>query len=104
RLHWPPPGVAAAQPGRLLRRPSVGPGEVWPERPVVAMRLCITACHGEETFGPVVSVYPFVEEQEAVRLANATPYGLNASVWTRDLARGRRIAARIRAGTVNVNE
>ncbi|RJL23606.1 succinic semialdehyde dehydrogenase [Bailinhaonella thermotolerans] len=58
----------------------------------------------DETFGPVVSVYRFKDEDEAIRLANDTPYGLNASVWTRDLARGRRLGSRIKAGTVNVNE
>ncbi|PHQ48795.1 succinic semialdehyde dehydrogenase [Streptomyces cinnamoneus] len=58
----------------------------------------------EETFGPVVSVYRFDDEDEAVRRANATPYGLNASVWTTDGRRGRALAARLDAGTVNVNE
>ncbi|KOG85055.1 succinic semialdehyde dehydrogenase [Streptomyces varsoviensis] len=58
----------------------------------------------EETFGPVVSVYRFTDEKEAVRRANATPYGLNASVWSKDGRRGRAVAARLRAGTVNVNE
>ncbi|WP_408638294.1 succinic semialdehyde dehydrogenase [Rubrobacter xylanophilus] len=58
----------------------------------------------QETFGPVVSVFPFRTPEEAVRLANATPYGLNASVWTRDLRRGAEVARRIEAGTVNINE
>ncbi len=58
----------------------------------------------EETFGPVVSVYRFTDEDEAVARANATPYGLNSSVWTKDGRRGRAVAARLRTGTVNVNE
>ena len=60
--------------------------------------------HDEETFGPVVAVYPFDDEGDAVARANATRYGLNASVWTRDGRRGVRVAARLQAGTVNVNE
>ncbi|OKI09972.1 succinic semialdehyde dehydrogenase [Streptomyces sp. CB02923] len=58
----------------------------------------------EETFGPVVSVYRFSDEDDAVARANATPYGLNSSVWTKDGRRGRAVAARLRTGTVNVNE
>ncbi len=59
---------------------------------------------GEETFGPVVSVYSFGDEEEAVRLANASSYGLSASIWTRSSRRGVRLARRIQAGSVNVNE
>ena len=62
------------------------------------------ACRDEETFGPVVALYRVASDDEAVRLANDTEYGLNASVWTRDVRRGREIAARIQAGTVNVND
>jgi acyl-CoA reductase-like NAD-dependent aldehyde dehydrogenase len=61
-------------------------------------------CHAEETFGPVVSLYPYETEDEAVALANATDYGLNAGVFGRDPRRARRVAARLRTGTVNVND
>jgi aminomuconate-semialdehyde/2-hydroxymuconate-6-semialdehyde dehydrogenase len=57
----------------------------------------------EEIFGPVVTVTPFQSEEEVVRLANATPYGLSASVWTRDLTRASRLAEQIEAGTVWLN-
>nr|WP_269779557.1 succinic semialdehyde dehydrogenase [Propioniciclava soli] len=62
------------------------------------------ACWREETFGPVVALYPFDGEDEAVDLANDSVHGLNASVWTADQRRGRALASRIRTGTVNVNE
>ena len=62
------------------------------------------ACHSCETFGPVVAVYPVADEAEAVARANDTEYGLNASVFTRSARRGQRVAAAIRAGTVNVND
>jgi acyl-CoA reductase-like NAD-dependent aldehyde dehydrogenase len=58
----------------------------------------------EETFGPVLPLMTFKTEDEAVRLANDSPYGLTASVWTRDIKRGERIAERVEAGTVMVNE
>jgi succinate-semialdehyde dehydrogenase/glutarate-semialdehyde dehydrogenase len=61
-------------------------------------------CYADETFGPVVSVYPVLDEDEAVARANDSEYGLNASVWTSDHDRGRRVASKIKCGTVNVNE
>ncbi|WP_309083382.1 aldehyde dehydrogenase family protein [Chelativorans sp.] len=57
----------------------------------------------EEVFGPVLSLFPFEDEAEAVRLANHTEYGLVAGVWTRDGARQHRVAKRVRAGQVYVN-
>jgi len=58
----------------------------------------------EETFGPVLPIMTFKTDDEAVRFANDSIYGLTASVWTRDIARGKRLAERIDAGTVTVNE
>ncbi len=58
----------------------------------------------EETFGPVLPVMAFDSEDEAVRLANDSEFGLAASVWTRDNARGERLARHIQAGTVMVND
>jgi aldehyde dehydrogenase (NAD+)/betaine-aldehyde dehydrogenase len=57
----------------------------------------------EEVFGPVVTVIPFEDEKEAIRLANDVRYGLMATVWTGDPARGHRVAARIKSGTVGIN-
>ncbi|MFG2428733.1 succinic semialdehyde dehydrogenase [Streptomyces sp. NPDC048590] len=83
-------------------RPDIGPYFHEPtilDKVQEPMAVCT-----QETFGPVVSLYRFTDEDEAVDLANSTPYGLNASVWTKDARRGHRVAARLRAGTVNINE
>ena len=57
----------------------------------------------EEIFGPVVSVFPFDDEADAVRFANAGRYGLSGSIWTRDLSRGIRVARAVESGNLSVN-
>ncbi|MFQ6141903.1 succinic semialdehyde dehydrogenase [Streptomyces seoulensis] len=83
-------------------RPDLGP--LFYEPTILTDVTPDMTLYAEETFGPVVSVYPYRDVEEAIELANSTPYGLNASVWSGDGARGRAVAARVRAGTVNVNE
>ncbi|MBF6170125.1 aldehyde dehydrogenase [Nocardia blacklockiae] len=58
----------------------------------------------EEIFGPVLGVVPYDDEDDAVRLADATDYGLSGSVWTADVARGLAVARRIRSGTLGINQ
>lgn len=83
-------------------RPDLAP---WCHEPTVLEGVTAEMdCHLEETFGPLVSLYRFSTEDEAVDLANLGDQGLNASIWTRDHARGRELARRLRAGTVNINE
>ncbi|MFD9355920.1 succinic semialdehyde dehydrogenase [Streptomyces sp. NPDC060031] len=86
-------GTARPDIGPLFYEPTILDGVEAP------MAVC-----GEETFGPVVSIYRFTDEDEAVAQANATAYGLNSSVWTKDARRGHAVAARLRTGTVNINE
>ncbi|WP_306364357.1 succinic semialdehyde dehydrogenase [Nocardia sp. CC227C] len=83
-------------------RPDIGPAFY---EPTVLTGVTPDMEHAtKETFGPVVAIYSFRDEAEAVRLANATTYGLNASVWGGDLDRARRVASRLEAGSVNIND
>jgi acyl-CoA reductase-like NAD-dependent aldehyde dehydrogenase len=61
-------------------------------------------CMREETFGPTLPVMKVPDLDTAVELANDSPYGLSASVWTRDIAKGRRVVERLDAGAVNIND
>lgn len=83
-------------------RPDVGPLFYEPTVLADVTPAMDLAC--EETFGPVVAVHRVESAEEAVARANDSEYGLNASVWTSDTARGRELAGRIDCGTVNVNE
>jgi succinate-semialdehyde dehydrogenase / glutarate-semialdehyde dehydrogenase len=84
------------------RRPEFGP--LFYEPTILTEVHRNMKVYAEETFGPVVSLYKFKSEDEAIEQANATCYGLNASVWTRNVGHGIDLAQRIRTGSVNVNE
>jgi len=83
-------------------RPEIGP--FFYEPTILTEVTAAMDCRDDETFGPVVSAYRVGSDDEAVLRANDSDFGLNASVWTRDVARGRRIARSIKAGTVNIND
>jgi len=97
---------AVAKGARLLaggrRMPELGPNFYAPT-------LLADVSHDmrimqEETFGPALPVAPFDTDDDAVRLANDTEFGLAASVWTTNRTRGEAVAARVRAGTVMIND
>ena len=86
-------GRARPDLGPLVYEPTVLEG-VTPQ-----MEVCT-----QETFGPVISIYPTSSDHEAVQLANRGSYGLSASIWSRDVRTARRLASQIRAGSVNIND
>jgi aldehyde dehydrogenase (NAD+) len=91
-------GVEVAAGGDRLDRKG------WFVRPTVIANVPTDArLYREEIFGPVVTVLPFDDEDEAIALANDTTYGLAGAVYTRDVSRAHRVAKRIQAGTVTIN-
>ncbi|MGH3354562.1 MAG: succinic semialdehyde dehydrogenase [Nocardioidaceae bacterium] len=83
-------------------RPDLGP--LFYEPTVLEGVQPAMTCFGDETFGPVVSLYRFADEGDALARANEGAYGLNGSIYTKDGRRGRELASRLTCGTVNVNE
>ena len=83
-------------------RPVDGKGAFYPPTVLARVDNAMSVAQ-EEIFGPVVTVIPFDDEADAIRIANDVRYGLMATVWTGDPARGHRIAARIKSGTVGIN-
>ena len=75
----------------------------WFAPTVVLAKSPTDKCMAEEIFGPVVTVYPFETEQEAIELTNGTEYGLSGSIWTRDLGRGIRVSREVQSGNLSVN-
>jgi acyl-CoA reductase-like NAD-dependent aldehyde dehydrogenase len=82
--------------------PADGKGAFYPPTVLAGVDSRMTVAQ-EEIFGPVVTVIPFEDEKDAIRIANDSRYGLYATVWTGDPARGHRIAARIKSGSVGIN-
>ena len=97
---------AVAQGARVLtggrHRPDLGPYVFEPT--ILEGVTPSMTCFGQETFGPVISLYRFHDEADAVARANAGDYGLNASIYSQDGARARTIARLVKCGTVNINE
>lgn len=97
--------AALAQGGQLLcgGQPAEGPGNFYP--PTVIAGLSHDApIVQEEIFGPVALMFSFKTDEEAIALANATEFGLGATIWSRDLARAHRLASAVEAGAVFIND
>ncbi|MEU9327233.1 aldehyde dehydrogenase family protein [Streptomyces canus] len=93
--------VPADAPGLRGSAPD-GPG-FWFAPTVLTGEAPDSEAAREEIFGPVAVLLPFTDEEDAIRLANDTPYGLSGSLWTRDLGRALRVSRAVRAGNLSVN-
>jgi acyl-CoA reductase-like NAD-dependent aldehyde dehydrogenase len=82
---------------------ATGPGNFFEPTVLVDVEQSMS-CMTEETFGPTLPVMKVADEDEAIRLANDSAYGLSASVWTGDKARGERVARQLEVGAVNIND
>jgi aldehyde dehydrogenase (NAD+)/betaine-aldehyde dehydrogenase len=83
-------------------KPTDGDGAFYPPTVIAKVDNSMTVAQ-EEIFGPVVTVIPFEDEKDAVRIANDVRYGLMATIWTGDPARGHRLARRIKSGLIGIN-
>lgn len=93
--------VPADAPGLRGNAPD-GPG-FWFAPTVLTGEAPDSEAAREEIFGPVAVLLPFTDEEDAIRLANDTPYGLSGSLWTRDLGRALRVSRAVKAGNLSVN-
>ncbi|MEM7412036.1 MAG: aldehyde dehydrogenase family protein [Myxococcota bacterium] len=96
-------GATAAVGGNLPDDPALAGGYFVPPTVYTGVRNDMRIAR-EEIFGPVASVIPFGDEDEAIAIANDSDYGLAAGLWTRDISRAHRVAARLEAGQVYVND
>jgi acyl-CoA reductase-like NAD-dependent aldehyde dehydrogenase len=96
---------AVAKGARVLTggKAGAGPGRFYEPTVLVDVDHSMT-CMTEETFGPTLPIMKVPDVEEALRLANDSPYGLQASVWTKDVHRGEQLARRVEAGAVCVND